>query len=226
MPIHMRLPKLKGFRNRSAPSTRWSTWPTSAGCSPRAGQVGIEELVTAGAVRKNTPGEGARRRQADRQGRRHRPQVQRQRSREDYRRRRIGYRALGPARGEKPDTPRTRGVSGLSRWLCPVVEAADTGHATAAALRAAMATRAVGSATAAALRTAAAARAIGRTALAAAGVTTTADPVGATIAARACWGELSDRITCRPREVLRGGHRCRGDSGRGDTRKEQRGDES
>ncbi len=35
MPLHMRLPKLKGFKNASAPSTRSSTSATSPVCSPR-----------------------------------------------------------------------------------------------------------------------------------------------------------------------------------------------
>jgi ribosomal protein L15 len=37
MPLHMRLPKLKGFKNRfRTESTRWSTSATSTGCSRRA----------------------------------------------------------------------------------------------------------------------------------------------------------------------------------------------
>ena len=53
MPLHMRLPKLKGFTNRSAPSTRSSTWTARRRCSPQGGAVSVDDLVAAGAVRKD-----------------------------------------------------------------------------------------------------------------------------------------------------------------------------
>ena len=34
LPLHMRLPKLRGFKNPSAPSTRLLTWTASRSCSP------------------------------------------------------------------------------------------------------------------------------------------------------------------------------------------------
>ncbi|MCV7192324.1 50S ribosomal protein L15 [Mycolicibacterium brumae] len=53
MPIHMRLPKLKGFRNRF----RTEYAPVNVGdiakAFPKGGAVGVEELVAAGLVRKN-----------------------------------------------------------------------------------------------------------------------------------------------------------------------------
>ena len=54
MPIHMRLPKLKGFRNRF----RTEYAPVNVGdiakAFPAGGTVGVDELVDAGLVRKNT----------------------------------------------------------------------------------------------------------------------------------------------------------------------------
>src|SRR4030081_1791967 len=54
MPIHMRLPKLKGFRNRFRTECEVVKVAGLSRLSPRGGKVGIEELVAAGAVRKNT----------------------------------------------------------------------------------------------------------------------------------------------------------------------------
>jgi large subunit ribosomal protein L15 len=53
MPIHMRLPKLRGFKNRF----RTEYQPVNVGDIARlfadGGKVGVEELVAAGLVRKN-----------------------------------------------------------------------------------------------------------------------------------------------------------------------------
>ncbi|BBY98626.1 50S ribosomal protein L15 [Mycolicibacterium fallax] len=53
MPIHMRLPKLKGFRNRF----RTEYGPVNVGdiakAFPNGGTIGVSELVDAGLVRKN-----------------------------------------------------------------------------------------------------------------------------------------------------------------------------
>ena len=53
MPIHMRLPKLKGFRNRF----RTEYAPVNVGdiarAFPKGGTLGVDELVAAGLVRKN-----------------------------------------------------------------------------------------------------------------------------------------------------------------------------
>jgi large subunit ribosomal protein L15 len=54
MPIHMRLPKLKGFRNRFRTEYEVVNVADLNRLFPKGGAVGIEELVTAGAVRKNT----------------------------------------------------------------------------------------------------------------------------------------------------------------------------
>ena len=102
MPIHMRLPKLKGFRNRFRTEYEVVNVGDINRLFPKGGDVGVDELVAAGAVRKNVSGEGARRRQADRQGRRHRAQVQRQRAREDHRRRRFRHRAVSSTRSQEP----------------------------------------------------------------------------------------------------------------------------
>ncbi len=52
MPIHMRLPKLKGFKNRFRVEYQVVNVASLAKLFPQGGTVGIDELVTAGAVRK------------------------------------------------------------------------------------------------------------------------------------------------------------------------------
>lgn len=54
MPIHMRLPKLKGFRNRFRTEYAVINVGDLGRLFPNGGQVGVDELVAAGAVRKNT----------------------------------------------------------------------------------------------------------------------------------------------------------------------------
>ncbi|MEO8815406.1 MAG: 50S ribosomal protein L15 [Mycobacterium sp.] len=54
MPIHMRLPKLKGFRNRFRTEYQVVNVGDINRLFPTGGTVGIEELVDKGAVRKNT----------------------------------------------------------------------------------------------------------------------------------------------------------------------------
>src|ERR1700742_4492462 len=55
MPIHMRLPKLKGFKNRFRVEYQVVNLATLAELFPAGGSVGVDELVAAGAVRKNQP---------------------------------------------------------------------------------------------------------------------------------------------------------------------------
>ncbi|MGH3980865.1 MAG: 50S ribosomal protein L15 [Pseudonocardiaceae bacterium] len=55
MPIHMRLPKLKGFRNRFKVEFQVVNLDRLAELFPSGGEVGPAELVQAGAVRKNQP---------------------------------------------------------------------------------------------------------------------------------------------------------------------------
>ena len=52
MPIHMRLPKLKGFKNKFKVSFQVVNLDRLAELFPQGGSVGILELVEAGAVRK------------------------------------------------------------------------------------------------------------------------------------------------------------------------------
>src|SRR5450631_3864704 len=52
MPIHMRLPKLKGFKNRFRVEYQVVNLARLAELFPDGGKVGVEELVAAGAVRK------------------------------------------------------------------------------------------------------------------------------------------------------------------------------
>ena len=53
MPIHMRLPKLRGFKNRNRTEYQIVNVGDIARLFPEGGQVGIAELVAKGAVRKN-----------------------------------------------------------------------------------------------------------------------------------------------------------------------------
>jgi large subunit ribosomal protein L15 len=54
MPIHMRLPKLNGFKNRFRTSYEVVNVGDIDRLFPKGGTVGIDELVAAGAVRKNS----------------------------------------------------------------------------------------------------------------------------------------------------------------------------
>jgi large subunit ribosomal protein L15 len=53
MPIHMRLPKLRGFRNRFRTEYQPVNVGDLARLFPEGGTVGVDELVASGAVRKN-----------------------------------------------------------------------------------------------------------------------------------------------------------------------------
>jgi large subunit ribosomal protein L15 len=55
MPLHMRLPKLKGFRNASRVEFQVVNVARLAELFPQGGTVGPDELVAAGAVRKGSP---------------------------------------------------------------------------------------------------------------------------------------------------------------------------
>jgi len=55
MPIHMRLPKLKGFRNRFRVEFQVVNVAKLAELFPDGGTVGVEQLVAVGAVRKGQP---------------------------------------------------------------------------------------------------------------------------------------------------------------------------
>ncbi len=55
MPIHMRLPKLKGFRNRFRTEYQVINVGDLARLFPAGGTVGPEQLVALGAVRKGLP---------------------------------------------------------------------------------------------------------------------------------------------------------------------------
>jgi large subunit ribosomal protein L15 len=55
MPIHMRLPKLKGFKNRNKVVFQVVNLDRLAELFPNGGQVGPLELADAGAVRRGQP---------------------------------------------------------------------------------------------------------------------------------------------------------------------------
>lgn len=55
MPLHMRLPKLKGFKNRFRVEFQVVNVGDLATLFPNGGTVGPDELVGAGAVRRNQP---------------------------------------------------------------------------------------------------------------------------------------------------------------------------
>ncbi len=54
MPLHMRLPRLKGFRNRFRTEYEVVNVGDINRLFPDGGTIGLEELVAKGAVRKNT----------------------------------------------------------------------------------------------------------------------------------------------------------------------------
>ncbi|GAA2065875.1 50S ribosomal protein L15 [Williamsia deligens] len=53
MPIHMRLPKLKGFTNRNRVEYQVVNLDDIARLFPEGGTIGVDDLVAKGAVRKN-----------------------------------------------------------------------------------------------------------------------------------------------------------------------------
>ena len=53
MPLHMRLPKLKGFKNRFRTEYQVVNIADLAKLFPEGGAVGVDDLVVKGAVRKN-----------------------------------------------------------------------------------------------------------------------------------------------------------------------------
>ncbi|SHL01342.1 LSU ribosomal protein L15P [Pseudonocardia thermophila] len=55
MPLHMRLPKLKGFKNRFRVEYQVVNVGDLARLFPQGGTVGPDELVAVGAVRRNRP---------------------------------------------------------------------------------------------------------------------------------------------------------------------------
>ncbi|MCG7606531.1 MULTISPECIES: 50S ribosomal protein L15 [Mycobacterium] len=54
MPIHMRLPKLKGFKNRFRTEYEVVNVGDIAKAFPQGGTIGVDELVSKGLVRKNS----------------------------------------------------------------------------------------------------------------------------------------------------------------------------
>jgi large subunit ribosomal protein L15 len=54
MPIHMRLPKLKGFKNRFRTEYEIVNVGDINRLFPQGGSIGVDELVAKGAVRKNS----------------------------------------------------------------------------------------------------------------------------------------------------------------------------
>ncbi|MBY8874045.1 50S ribosomal protein L15 [Micromonospora sp. PLK6-60] len=55
MPIHMRLPKMKGFKNKFKVVFQVVNLDRLAELFPNGGQIGPQEMVDAGAVRKGHP---------------------------------------------------------------------------------------------------------------------------------------------------------------------------
>ena len=55
MPFHMRVPKLRGFKNPFRVEYQIVNVARLSELFPEGGQVGVEELVTAGAVRSGQP---------------------------------------------------------------------------------------------------------------------------------------------------------------------------
>ncbi len=55
MPLHMRLPKVKGFRNKFKVTFQVVNLDRLAELFPQGGQIGPDELAAAGAVRRDHP---------------------------------------------------------------------------------------------------------------------------------------------------------------------------
>lgn len=55
MPLHMRLPKLRGFKNRNRVEYQVVNLAKLEALFPKGGTVGVDDLVAAGAVRKDCP---------------------------------------------------------------------------------------------------------------------------------------------------------------------------
>src|SRR3954464_6933904 len=55
LPLHMRLPKLRGFKNRNRVEFQVVNVASLAQLFPQGGTIGPDELVSAGAVRKGEP---------------------------------------------------------------------------------------------------------------------------------------------------------------------------
>jgi len=55
MPLHMRLPKLKGFKNPNKEEFQVVNVATINRLFPQGGQIGVADLVASGAVRKGQP---------------------------------------------------------------------------------------------------------------------------------------------------------------------------
>jgi large subunit ribosomal protein L15 len=55
MPLHMRLPKLRGFTNPNRVEFQVVNLDKIGSLFPKGGSVGIDDLVAAGAVRKDRP---------------------------------------------------------------------------------------------------------------------------------------------------------------------------
>lgn len=55
LPLHMRLPKLKGFKNHFRVTYQVVNVAQLAKLFPEGGTVGVDELVSAGAVRRGEP---------------------------------------------------------------------------------------------------------------------------------------------------------------------------
>jgi large subunit ribosomal protein L15 len=55
MPIHMRLPKLKGFKNRFKVEFQVVNAGRIAELFPDGGTIGVDDLIQAGAVRRGAP---------------------------------------------------------------------------------------------------------------------------------------------------------------------------
>ena len=100
MPIHMRLPKLKGFNNTFRTEYQVVNVAALAELFPRGGPVGVDALVAAGAVRRAQPvkvlghgeiGLG--------QARRHRERILKHGPRQDRGCWRHGHQAVSPDRG-------------------------------------------------------------------------------------------------------------------------------
>ena len=97
MPMHMRLPKLKGFKNPFKVEYQVVNLDRLNELFPEGGEVSVDALVATGAVRKGAPVKVLGAGRALRRGAGHRRDVLGLGQGEDRRRRRHRDRALSPA---------------------------------------------------------------------------------------------------------------------------------
>ena len=106
MPLHMRIPKLRGFKNPFRVEYQVVNLDKLGNLFPEGGSVGVDDLVAAGAVRVGAAGQGPRQRRDRGGGAGQRPRLLDQRQGQDRRCRWEHHRALTGQAGRRHCTAR------------------------------------------------------------------------------------------------------------------------